>query len=117
MLGLHKTTLEFTKDDYLTKKGDCIVGIKADFCLEKLKEFVKNNDKIKIKFENEIINAEINKEFNDDKEMVIRKSDFKDKRTFAIRADKAACDIDREIIERLKNPEEEVEIILVPQRV
>ena len=79
--------------------------------------FVKNNDKIKIKFENEIINAEINKEFNDDKEMVIRKSDFKDKRTFAIRADKAACDIDREIIERLKNPEEEVEIILVPQRV
>jgi hypothetical protein len=30
VLATHKTTLEFTKDDYLTKKGDCILAINLD---------------------------------------------------------------------------------------
>ncbi len=94
----HKTTLEFTKDKNLTLKGDCIIGVKADFSLSSIKKFIKslksNKIKIIIELENkkikETINAEINPYFNSDREMVIRKSNFKDKRTFAIRADKAA---------------------------
>ena len=31
ILGTHKTTFEFTKDNELTLNGDCIVGVKADF--------------------------------------------------------------------------------------
>ena len=29
VIGSHKTTIEITKDNYLTKKGDCIVGINS----------------------------------------------------------------------------------------
>ena len=27
----HKTTLEFTKENSVTKKGDCIIGVNSDF--------------------------------------------------------------------------------------
>ena len=29
--GVHKTTFEFTKEKELTLKGDCIIGVNADF--------------------------------------------------------------------------------------
>ena len=37
----HKTTLEFTKDTEMGLKGDCIVGVNADFSLDKLKKLTK----------------------------------------------------------------------------
>jgi hypothetical protein len=30
VLGLHKRTIEITKDDYLTERGDCIIGINSN---------------------------------------------------------------------------------------
>ena len=42
LLGTHKNTLEFTKDKNLTLKGDCIVGVNADFDAGELKNFIKN---------------------------------------------------------------------------
>ena len=119
LLGTHATTLEFTKDTELTLKGDCIIGVKSDFSVEELK---KLKGKIKITLstakvtgnvsekESDIITAEINPEFNDDKEMVIRTSDFVDKRTFAINATKAAKDINRELLEKLKDPDAVLEV-------
>jgi hypothetical protein len=113
----HKTTLEFTKDEELGLAGDCIVGVKADFSLQQLKKFIKklNNNKITIIIETmnninnnsnekivEKINAEVNPGFDSDKERVIRKSDFIDGRTFAIRADKASIDINKRLIVYLK---------------
>ena len=47
--------------------------------------------------------------------MVIRKTDYLSDRTFAINADKAAIDIDRRIIESLKNPENKVEVVIEKQ--
>jgi hypothetical protein len=32
----HKTTLEFTKDKHLSKKGDCIIAVAADKALTDL---------------------------------------------------------------------------------
>ena len=134
----HKTTLEFTKDENLGLEGDCIAGVKADFQLNKIKSFIKksNNNKITIiikpilnyynkkninnknkiknsKHSNEIIekiNAEINPNFNSDKEMVIRKTDFISGRTFAIRADKAAFELNRNLIEFLKEKENKIKV-------
>lgn len=101
VLSLHKTTVEFTKEDHLTKRGDCILGIKADFEVPRL-----NLGKIEIVLEidglREVINAVHNPDFDSD-EMVIRKSDFLDKRTFATHADKAACDVDRGIVRKLQD--------------
>src|SRR3989344_1528749 len=84
ILGTHKTTLEFTKDEELTLNGDCIIGTKADFELSKLNEFIKNanNKKITITIETadkkikEMVTAELNPNFNDDNELVIRKTEF-----------------------------------------
>lgn len=38
ILSTHKNTFEFTKDKHLTKSGTCIVGVNADFELEKIKK-------------------------------------------------------------------------------
>ena len=50
----HKTTLEFTKDSDLSIKGDCIIGVKADFSIKEVKRFIEslgNNKKITITIE------------------------------------------------------------------
>lgn len=117
LLGTHKTTLEFTKDKHLTLNGDCIIGVNANFSYEDLISLVKSKNRIKIilKVDDlvEEINCGVNKNFCDEHEIVIRKSDFISDRTLGINADKAAIDIDRGFIDKLKNSESKgvVEII------
>jgi hypothetical protein len=105
----HRNTIEFTKDTELTKEGDCIAGVRADFDPVKLKEFVKEFSSFtlimlvgKSTFK---ITSKVNKEFDDIHEIVLRRSEFGSKRTLGIRCDKVAADVPREIIEKLKNPE------------
>ncbi len=116
ILSSHQNTLEFTKDEDLTLKGNCIVGVKADFELDKLRGFVK---KIKIKIKvgdlQEEVTAEVNPGFNDDKEMVIRRSDFVDKRTFAINADKSSFDLDRNLVDKLKDKNIKVSVEIIEE--
>jgi len=116
----HKTTLEFTKDEDIGLEGDCIIGIKADFSLLQLKKFIKSlkSNKITIIIETinnnkivEKINAEINPNFNSDREIVIRKTDFISDRTFAIRADKAADDLNRYLIKSISNNKQKIKIV------
>ena|SRR3989344_1629514 len=120
ILGTHKATLEFTKDGDLSLKGNCIIGVKADFELEKLKEFIRkaNNKKITIiieasgkKFKEKII-AELNPNFNDGNEIVIRKADFASDRTLAIKAHKAAFDLRRELIGYLRHKKNKINVII-----
>jgi uncharacterized protein len=108
LLATHKNTFEFTKDDFLTKQGDCIVGIKLD----KIPEAKEGPIKIIISVNNlkEEINAEANPNFNHENEFVIRISGFLDNRTYAIRADKAAKDFDKKMIKELKDPNQEINI-------
>tara|TARA_Y100000034_G_scaffold54516_1_gene66808 strand:+ start:705 stop:1076 length:372 start_codon:yes stop_codon:yes gene_type:complete len=110
VLATHKTTLEFTKDDYLTKKGDCILAINLD----KIPKAMQGKIKIILKINNltEEIKAEANPDFNHKTEMVIRISDFKDNRTYATRANKASKDINKNIIKLLKNPKNKLKIQL-----
>jgi len=102
----HKTTLEFTKEDYVSPKGDCIIGIRATFRLAELKRFIKANDSVKITLRigglTEKILAKTNPDFNDDKEMVIRLGEYASPRTFAIRADKASKHLNPEMIKVLR---------------
>ena len=116
ILGTHKKTLEFTKDKDLSLNGDCIVGVKADFDLEKIKEFIKSGNKVKIILTleeiSETINATVNDLFNDNTELVIRKSNMATERTFGILADKAAFDLSREFVKLLKNLEQEMKVVI-----
>ena len=107
MMATHHSTLEFTKDKNLTKRGDCIIGVNADFSYEDLVKLInKENITITISLGElkETIKAKINKTFNHKHEIVIRKKDFLSDRTFGIYSDKAAIDLDRKLIEKLKNP-------------
>lgn len=109
----HKTTFEFTKDKEIGKTADCIIGVSSktkleDFPLELRRAIKDENTIIKILLETENAEDEIkgygHPELTLDHptDMVARKSQFKCSRTLMIRADKAACDLKKELIDDLK---------------
>ena len=114
LTATHRTTLEFTKDNFLTKRGDCIVGIASDFELQKLKKFL-SLDKVKITVTvnglREVIIAIPNRRFSSNKEMVIRMSGFDSERTFAVKADKGSWNVNRVIV-RMLSKENSGEVII-----
>ena len=101
----HRTTFELTKEFSLSKKGDCIVGVRANFKLSELKKFLSKN-KVMIVIKSGELSEKIfavpNKNFDSDEKFVVRISDFKSNRTFAIRSDKACANFSRKIIESIK---------------
>ena len=124
ILSTHKTTLEFTKDQHLSKKGDCIVAVAADKALADLSaEFKQKLRNTHAKLIIIIEAGEIFEQFNAQgsarlilshpTDMVIRKSDYVCSRTLAVRAEKAACDLSRDFVEKLKNRKQTVKITLV----
>ena len=124
ILATHKTTLEFTKDQHLSKKGDCIVAVAADKALTDLsaefKEKLRNpNAKLTIIIEAgeiaEQVNAQVSQQLilAHPTDMVIRKSGYVCSRTLTIHADKAACDLSRAFVEKLKKPKQKVKITLL----
>jgi len=124
MQATHKTTFEFTKDPHLSKKGDCIVAVAADKALADLtaefkEKLRKPNAKLTITIEADGITEQVNAEgspqliLTHSTDMVIRKSDYVCSRTLAVHADKAAQDLSRGLLEKLKNSKQKVKITLV----
>jgi hypothetical protein len=119
----HKSTLEITKELQLSKKGDCIIGVSADkgiadLSLEFKESLRKKNAKMTMLIEAgeaaEVVNG-----FGSPRlilahptDMVVRKSSHVCSRTLAIQTDKAACDLSRKLVEKLRNPEQIVKITL-----
>jgi len=123
ILASHKTTIEFTKDLELSKKGDCVVAVASSKSLIELndefkKRLKKNNSKLAIIIEIEgltekiIANGTPKLLLSNTREIVIRKSDYIDDRTLAIKADKAACDLSANLRKKLKDPKKIVKITL-----
>jgi len=110
----HKNTFEFTKDSEIDLVADCIIGVRADYDLFKLRKFIKDKEKIKIIIEVsglvEEVECYVNDSFNDSREIVVRKSDFNSRRTLGVRADKASKDFSKEFVEKLKDNKINVEI-------
>ncbi len=119
----HKSTLEFTKEDYLTPRGDCILCIGADKGINDLsgdfKAALKAGKRVLIRIRVGSLSDEVIAEgspgliLNHETSMVIRKSTYIDARTLAIKANKAARDIDRKLVELLKSPEAEAVVELI----
>ena len=113
ILSKHRNTIEFTKDKEVSLRGDCILGVNADYDLLLVKK-LKGKLKVKIKVdedEDEFF-CYVNEDFNDDHEMVFRISEFNSERTLGLRTTKAAKDIKRSIVEKMKQCKEmEVEIL------
>lgn len=119
ILATHVKTLEFTKDSDLTERGDCIVGVRADFDVEQLKQFEK-----KVKFIVSVIDPETNEEifsefkckvnanFESDHELVLRKSGFDSPRTFGFGLNRGANRLDRRIVELMQHTETQMNITI-----
>ncbi len=120
----HKTTLEVTKEKELSPRGDCIIGICADKSVfdlnENLKKWLKLGKSIKIEIvlpdygiRDELIAVGSPRlTLKHDTDIVVRKSEYVCDRTLAIRSNKAARDIDREIVELLKDHKTELLLII-----
>ena len=122
ILCTHRTTIELTKETNLTKKGDCVLAVKASkACFDlapELKNQIKNGNKFKVKLEVDDIQDYFygfgNKELKliDKSDMVFRKSDFICDRTVLINCSKSSKELSRELIERLKNPEKKLSLMI-----
>lgn len=112
----HPTTLEVTRDDYLTPRGDCIVGIKGNKGASDLGPCIKEtlrsggtllgviltsgglfdyfvaegSDKLTLK------NAQ---------RLIVRRSRYIDDSTIGLGSSKASKDLDRALVEALKRGE------------
>ena len=117
ILATHKTTLQITRDIQISKRADCVVAVAADKSLRDLTSAVKtalssNTAKMRLTIEaghmSEVImgSGNINLSLSDTHDMVVRKSAFTSGRTLMVGANKAARDLDRTFVEKLKKPED-----------
>ena len=58
----------------------------------------------------DIILCDINPDFDDPHEIVLRKSSFKSNRTLGINTDKGSIDLNRNMIKKMQNPEQKMHI-------
>ena len=128
VIGEHKTTVEITTEDYLTKQGTCIVGVEANQKLSdlapKIRELVTlETTKIVLVMEVAGIIEQVtgtggqNLTYSDSVSMVARTSLYQCERTLMINADKAALDLSREFVRLLKKNEVEMncELHFIPE--
>ena len=114
ILCTHKTTIELTKENSITKRGNCILGIKATkSCIDLnpiLKKYIKKEKKIKVSIKVENLTDSFygfgNKYLTllDNKDLVFRKSDYICDRTVLINCSKSSNNLSRKLIKKLKNP-------------
>ena len=117
--SMHSTTLEVTKDEEITKKADCIIGVKANKGASDLSEEFKQKARVegsvikvvlKVNNHEEIItgNGHPRLSFTHERDMVIRKSTFTCPRTLMIKADKSSRELDRKLVNLLKNRKQKI---------
>jgi hypothetical protein len=115
--SLHSKSIEITKDGYLTPKGDCIMGIKANKACTDLEESIRRG----LKSSSAIVKIEVivgDKSFiikgrGDERltmlnpqDIVIRRTNFICPRTMSVLCDKASSDMPRELVRLLQHQEQ-----------
>jgi hypothetical protein len=119
----HKTTFEITKENELTKRGDCVIvtsankgaaDLSSDFKDVMKKDCAQLTITIEADGTKETVKAagSLQLSLTHPKDLVIRKSDFICSRTLAINADKAASNFSRKLVKKLQNSEQKVKIKL-----
>jgi len=112
VIGEHKTTIELTSENHLTRQGSCIVGVCSDITLRELDSKIKelallSTTKIVLRMSVDGLSEEITGTgslgltYTDPTSMVARTSSFECGRTLMVNADKAASDLSREFVDRV----------------
>jgi len=113
--ALHKTTFEITREEELSERGDCIIGVGADKGVSDLNpsflEKLRRNDSILVIVleangvrEHVLAHGSARLLLNSFDKIIVRKSDHIDGSTLAVRANKAAADLDRGLVSVLRKP-------------
>ena len=116
VMGEHPTTLEITSEESLTKRGTCIIGVKATQTLHDLDNSLKKlasmkTTKIVLRMKVDDLLEEVigwgspGLTYADTTSMVARTSHFECDRTLMVGANKAASDLDRRFVKQLKSPD------------
>ncbi len=117
----HKTTFEITKDSEISKRADCIIGVKANKGLKDLSEEFKKRARDKNSVIKVILNVGGLQEtiygrghpeltFSHETDIVVRKSKFICPRTLMIKANKSSAELDRRLVELLKKDNQKLEM-------
>lgn len=119
----HRTTFEITKDSEITKRADCIIGVRADRSISEIPEEAKNAIKkgararIELYLPDYALRDEVfgfgdqRMTFLHERDIVVRKSRFVCGRTLLISASKSAFEINREIVDLLKDKKTELRLL------
>lgn len=114
--SLHAKTIEITKDEHVTPRGDCIIGVKANKACADLDESFKH----RLKSNSSVVRIEImvgDESFlilgmGDERlsmlnahDIVIRKTNFVCPRTMSVLCDKASSDLPRKLVSMLQDQE------------
>jgi hypothetical protein len=119
----HRTTLEITKEPHISLEGTCIIAVSANKALADLSSkfrslMLQSNTELAVLLEAgktvDSLKARGSSRLTltHPTDIVIRKSDYVCDRTLAIKADKAACDLSRDVVAKLKTNAQRVKIIL-----
>ena len=109
----HKTTFEITKSKSLTKRGDCIIGVAADKACadldQRIKDALRKGGVVCLTICVGDLSFKVRAEgspqltLTDEEDIVVRRSSYTCPRTLAVRADAAACDIPRSMVNLLRS--------------
>jgi len=123
----HRSTLEVTREDSLTQRGDCIVAVSADKALRDIAPEVRGGVRrgwpvaVVIEaggFRDYSLGwGDPGLELSDPVRIVVRKSSYISPNTLAVRASKAAADLDRRLVEILKRGWEVSILVITSPRV
>jgi len=112
ILCTHNTTIEITKNSHLTKRGNCILGIRASKACHDLnsdlKSILKDKNKLKISIKvDDFIDyfygyGSRDLLLSDKKDMVFRKSNFICERTVLINCTKSSTELNRDLVNNLR---------------
>ena len=109
----HKTTLEVTREDYLTPRGDCIVGVSSEVGAAGLPDWirraVRDPESIVVMVlcaggvcDSVTGHGDPGLTLDDPDRIVVRRSSYVDGKTLMVRASKAARDLRRDLVEALQ---------------
>ncbi|MEM2141040.1 DUF371 domain-containing protein [Nitrososphaera sp.] len=113
--SFHARTVEITKEEHLTLRGDCIIGVRATKACADLEPAIRNrlmksdsHVKIEIVVGNDVYaisgSGDERLTLKNTHDIVIRKTNFVCPRTLSVRCDRASSDIPRRMVQALKDP-------------
>jgi hypothetical protein len=126
VIARHPTTFEITKHAQLSKRGDCVIAVEAtkglaDFSAEFRNLCKRDEARIIVQLKAAGIVESIEGRgshgltLSHSTEMVGRKSTYLSDRTIMIRADRAACDINRDLVYELQSPSTTLHIRVIAE--